>query len=185
MRLMHIDPTIPTQAHGHRRAPGRTLGSSALVVLLTMASACSTLPATGPASATDEPALGAAQRPAPAATPTLYNQLGGAAGVETLTADFIRELAADERIRSHFRDTDIGRFHEMLQEQMCVETGGDCSYTGDDMRRSHAGLDIDKVAFNAVVEALMKAMDKNDIPQGVQNQLLSRYAPMRKDIIER
>lgn len=167
----------------------RTFRVSTLIMLVMMASACSTTPpitsAPGAPSTTNEPALGAAQRPASAASPSLYDELGGVAGVETLTADFIRELAADERIKSHFRDADIGRFHKMLQQQMCVETGGGCSYTGDDMQRSHAGMDITKVEFNAVVEAMMNALDKNDVPQSVQNQLLSRYAPMRKDIIER
>lgn len=117
--------------------------------------------------------------------PALYEELGGAAGVEKLTTDFIREIAADDRIKGRYRDSDIGRFHRMLIEQMCKETGGGCAYTGDDMRRTHAGMNINRVEFNGIVEALMRAMDNNGIPQGTQNRLLEIYAPMHGDIVNR
>lgn len=114
---------------------------------------------------------------------TLYEELGGEAGVEQLTNDFIRQIAADERIKGRYRNSDIGRFHRMMVEQMCMETGGGCTYTGDDMRQTHAGMKITRVEFNAIVEALMRAMDSNGIDQGVQNRLLAIYAPMHQDIV--
>lgn len=116
---------------------------------------------------------------------TLYEDLGGDTGVEKLMADFIREIAADDRIIGRYRDSDIGRFHRMMVEQMCMKTGGGCTYTGDDMQRTHAGMNINRVEFNAIVEALMRAMDSNDIPQGAQNRLLALYAPMHGDIVNR
>ena len=114
---------------------------------------------------------------------TLYEELGGETGVEQLTNDFIREIAADQRIKGRYRNSDIGRFHRMMVEQMCMETGGGCTYTGDDMQQTHAGMKITRVEFNAIVEALMRAMDSNDIDQGVQNRLLAIYAPMHQDIV--
>ena len=52
----------------------------------------------------------------------------------------------------------------MMQLQMCERTGGGCTYTGDDMRRTHAGMNIDPTEFNAIVEALMRAMDARGLP---------------------
>ncbi len=186
--------------HFNTRSRIHAITAFLAIAIITLTNACSTTPsrmdarkdaqmpagviAGGTRTADAEPGLGAARRAAPAAAPTLYDQLGGASGVEQLTTDFIRELAADERVRGRYRDTDIGRFHTMMKQQMCMETGGGCEYTGDDMRRSHAGMNIGKAEFNAVVEALMSAMDKNRVPQGVQNQLLAKYATMREDIIE-
>lgn len=117
--------------------------------------------------------------------PTLYEELGGVDGVNTLTIDLIREIAADERIKGRYKDSDIGRFHRMMNEQMCSLTGGGCTYSGDDMQRTHAGMKVTRVEFNALVEALMRAMDKNEIPQGTQNRLLELYAPMHGDIVDR
>lgn len=123
--------------------------------------------------------------PVAASEGTLYEALGGDSGIDELSADFIREIAADERIRGRYRDSDIDRFHRMMAEQMCMITGGGCTYTGDDMQRTHAGMNITRVEFNAIVEALMRAMDSNNIPQGTQNRLLALYAPMHEDIVNR
>jgi hemoglobin len=46
-------------------------------------------------------------------------------------------------------------------------------------------LNIDRAAFNALVEDLQKAMDKNDVPFHAQNRLLAKLAPMYRDIEER
>ena len=138
-------------------------------------------PTSAAADAPTEPASGAART----AGPTLYDALGGAAGVEALSERFIREIAADDRIRSHYKDTDIGRFHRMMQEQMCEKTGGGCVYTGDDMRRTHGGMNITPVEFNAIVEALMRAMDARGLTVATQNRLLALYAPMYHDIVDR
>lgn len=114
---------------------------------------------------------------------TLYQALGGQSGIERLSENFIIELAADETTASHFKNSDIGRFHTMLQQQVCQLSGGPCVYSGDDMKRTHGGMDITSVEFNAVVEALMRAMDKTGIRQGAQNRLLALMAPMHPDIV--
>ena len=145
-----------------------------------------------PAAALSLAALGACAAPASVPVeargsdaPTLYAELGGEAGVAALTERFIREIATDERVRGHYRDSDMGRFYRMMQLQMCERTGGGCTYTGDDMRRTHAGMNIDPTEFNAIVEALMRAMDARGLPMATQNALLALYAPMREDIIDR
>ena len=77
----------------------------------------------------------------------------------------------------------IGRFDAMLREQLCAESGGGCAYTGDDMRRAHAGLDITRAEFNAMVEALADAMDAQGLPVAVQNRVLALHAPKRADVL--
>ena len=175
--------TAPTTTRAPTRGLARAPHRLAALLSLSVLGACAATPPADPqgAAAGGEPALGAATVPAP----TLYDELGGASGVEALTEQFIREIAADERIRGRYRDTDIGRFHRMMKEQMCMRTGGGCEYTGDDMKRTHAGMDIQPNEFNAIVEALMRAMDEQGLPVSTQNRLLSLYAPMRAEIIDR
>jgi len=115
--------------------------------------------------------------------PSLFDELGGNAGIEKLSEELIREIAADERLRVHYRDSDIDRFNLMMQQQMCSLSGGDCQYTGDNMKRTHGGMNITATEFNALVEAMMRAMDTRGLPVGVQNRMLALYAPMRGDIV--
>ena len=94
------------------------------------------------------------------------------------TADDI--LAAARTLNAPIR-----RIKEKLVEQFCVLVGGPCIYTGRTMKRSHEGQNIDRAAFDALVENLQKAMDKNGVPFHSQNRLLAKLAPMYRDIQDR
>ncbi|WP_228517540.1 group I truncated hemoglobin [Aliidiomarina indica] len=116
---------------------------------------------------------------------SLYQELGERAGIEILMEDLLLYVAEDRRISHHFVDIDILRLHEKLSEQICELAGGPCVYTGDDMVTSHTGMELTNTDFNALVEALQKAMDDRDISVGAQNRLLALLAPMHGDIVGR
>ncbi len=116
---------------------------------------------------------------------SLYEVFGEKAGLVKITDDFVADLLADPRTSPYFDGVSIKRLKEKLVEQFCVLTGGPCEYTGRTMKRSHEGLNINRAAFNALVEDLQKAMDKNDVPFRSQNKLLAKLAPMYRDIEER
>lgn len=109
--------------------------------------------------------------------------MGGRAGLEALSIEFIKEIAADDRVRPFYAETDIGRFHHMMQLYFCELADGPCKYTGDSMKRTHGGMNIKSSEFNAVVEAMMRAMNSVGLNPGVQNSLLAILAPMRADIV--
>lgn len=120
-----------------------------------------------------------------ASTPrtSLYEQFGGRAGVEALVEELLVRILEDERINAGFAETDLVNLNDRLVEQLCVELGGPCTYTGRGMAESHAGLGITEADFNALVEDLQDAMDARGIPFRAQNQLLRRLAPMHRDIV--
>ncbi|GGC98007.1 group I truncated hemoglobin [Halopseudomonas salina] len=121
----------------------------------------------------------------PPAEDELYQALGGQSGIERIVEGLLINIADDERIVSHFVDADIDRLFEKLVEQICMESGGPCEYTGDSMEDSHAGMDITEGDFNALVENLIVAMTAEGVPVTSQNRLLHRLAPMRGSIIYR
>lgn len=132
-------------------------------------------------------ALGAcaAQPPAQSADDSLYHALGGESGIGLIVEGMLINIAGDERIVDHFVDADIDRLYEKLVEQICMESGGPCEYTGDSMEDSHAGMDITEGHFNALVENLIVAMERQKVPITAQNRLLHRLAAMRGAIIYR
>jgi hemoglobin len=82
-----------------------------------------------------------------------------------------------------FKEVDQARLKAELVTQFCQVSGGPCTRSGKDMKRVHAGFDIDRASFNALVEVLQQAMDAQGIAFGVQNRLLARLAPMHRDIV--
>lgn len=128
-----------------------------------------------------------AQVPDPApAHPELrpvLEQFGGEAGLVELMDELMEILLADARMKPFFEFADQAMIKRHLVEQFCVILGGDCTYTGRDMRESHALLGIDRADFNALVEDLQIAMTRRGIPFRAQNQLLAKLAPMHREII--
>jgi len=114
---------------------------------------------------------------------TLYQRLGGAAGVENITELFILEIARDERVITYFEDSNVQRFREKFIEHLCMISDGPCAYTGDTMIDIHVGMDVTEGAFTAIVEDLIEAMKKADVAIGLQNQVLDRLAGLREEII--
>lgn len=114
----------------------------------------------------------------------LYRDLGERAGIEAIVDDLLEYIVYDERINRYFAYTDLQRFRGKLIEQICVEAGGPCTYTGAPMAVVHAGRGIDEAAFNALVEDLIAAMTANDVPVRAQNRLLKRLAPLHGEIVE-
>jgi len=114
---------------------------------------------------------------------TLYEQLGGAAGLDALVDRFLRELASDADARPHFAGADIARFRAQLTLHLCQTFDGPCRYEGAPLEEVHRGMAISQRAFNGVVEDLWRAMEALDLPTPVQNRVLARLAPMREQIV--
>lgn len=126
-----------------------------------------------------------APNPAPAfpeLRPVL-DEFGGEAGLTALMETFMAGLLADPRTASFFANADQVRVKRQLTEQFCVILGGDCTYTGRDMRSSHRDQPINRGHFNALVEVLQVAMDQHGVPFRAQNKLLAKLAPMHREIV--
>lgn len=113
----------------------------------------------------------------------VFEDFGGMPGMTALMEDFMANLLADKRTSRFFEGKDLPRIKRELAEQFCAILGGGCTYSGRDMRTAHAGLGIDRAAFNALVEDLQLAMDKHKVPFRSQNKLLAVLAPMHREAV--
>lgn len=123
--------------------------------------------------------------PAAPAKASLYDRLGGQAAIVAVVDDFVGNVAADTRINGQFARTDIPRLKRLLVEQICAGTGGPCTYTGRDMKSAHAALGVSGADFNALVEDLVKTLDKFKVPAQEKTELLGALGGMKGDIVTR
>jgi hemoglobin len=115
----------------------------------------------------------------------LYKRFGEKEGLAKIVDDFYDNVLADPRTAPYFEDAPVKRIKPLLVEQLCVLLEGPCVYHGRPMKRVHEGHAIDRAAFDAVVEDMQAAMDKNGVPFHAQNKLLAKLAPMYRDIQDR
>ena len=115
----------------------------------------------------------------------VFADFGGMTGMTALMDDFMALMLADPKLRPFFENTEQERVKRQLAEQFCAILGGGCTYSGRDMKTTHAAFRIDRADFNALVEALQIAMDRRGIPFRSQNKLLAVLAPMHREVITR
>ncbi len=114
---------------------------------------------------------------------TLYERLGGKEAIVAVVDDFVANVAADKRINGQFANANIPRLKEKLVEQICAGASGPCTYTGLDMKTAHRGRNITEAQFNALVEDLVKTLDKFKVPEREKNELLAVLGPTKPDIV--
>ncbi|MBA3395126.1 MAG: group 1 truncated hemoglobin [Deltaproteobacteria bacterium] len=114
---------------------------------------------------------------------SLYDRLGGLDAITAVVDDFVANVAADTRINAMFANADIKNLKAKLVEQICEATGGPCKYTGKSMKESHVGMNITEADFNALVEDLVKSLDKFKVPEKEKGELLGALGGMKGDIV--
>jgi len=114
---------------------------------------------------------------------SLYDRLGGKDALTAVVDDFVGNVAADKRINGFFAKADVPRLKRNLVDQICQGTGGPCVYTGKDMKTAHKGMGITDADFNALVEDLVKTLNKFNVPAKEQGELLGILGPMKPQIV--
>ena len=149
--------------------------SLALCVLASPAFAAESAPISGAA------AVGAT----PFAGDGMLKAFHGQEGVGRIVDAFLARNTSDPRIADIFAAQDLVAFRARLKEHFCYILGGGCEYTGKDMTTAHKDMGIQTANFNAVVENLQWAMDKEGVSFGAQNRFLAKLAPLKRQVVTR
>ena len=64
-----------------------------------------------------------------------------------------------------------------------MATGGPDVYEGKNMLETHQGMNIDEAEFMAVCDDILDSLDKNQIAQREQEEVLFALYSMRRDIV--
>lgn len=109
----------------------------------------------------------------------------GQEGIRRIVNNMVDRATSDPRISEIFVSHDLVRLRRTLFEQFCYILNAGCDYTGRDMASSHKDLGVQVDDLNVLVENLQAAMADEKVNYAAQNRLLSRLAPMKRDVVTR
>ncbi len=118
----------------------------------------------------------------PTTQATLYERLGGRAAITAVVDDSIANVTSDPRINRRFANAGPG-LTKNLVDLICLRTGGPCKYTGADMATAHEGMFIRDDEFDALVEDMVKSLDKFKVPAREKAEALLILQQMRNSIV--
>ncbi len=117
-------------------------------------------------------------------TLSLYQRLGGHAGITAIVDDIIDAHLANPVVGERFRAVkDIGNTRRMARDFFCMGSGGPEKYTGKDMRSAHEGMKVSEEEFRAVVDDVTGVLDRHAIDGGTQKEVLSILNGFKGDIV--
>ena len=116
---------------------------------------------------------------------SLFERLGGEAALNSAVDIFYRKVLQDQRISSFFDTVDMERQHVKQKAFLTMAFGGPNNYSGEDMRTSHASMNLTDEHFDSVMEhlgATLKELGANEddiagvakIGESVRNDVLNR-----------
>jgi len=114
---------------------------------------------------------------------TLFRDLGGREGLARIVDTMLEISLKDPRIKEKFAESNMVRLERELAVHLCYVTGGPCKYEARTMAEAHAELQLNHAHFNALVEIMQVAMDREKIPFRTQNKLLAILAPMHREVV--
>lgn len=132
----------------------------------------------------------------------LFDRLGGQAGISNIVADFLPRSLQDPRVnwqRRRVKTTgwftrapeavwsptpvNTATLHKHLVQFLGLATGGPARYEGKDMKAAHDGMRITNAEFDAVIGDLKASLDKLQIPNKEQKELLAILESTRPQIV--
>lgn len=122
---------------------------------------------------------------APFAGTGMRDAFHGQEGIRRVVNGMVDRAIVDPRISEVFVSHDLVRLRRTLFEQFCHILNAGCDYTGRDMATSHRDLGLQVDDLNVLVENLQAAMADERVGFAAQNRLLSKLAPMKRDVVTR
>jgi hemoglobin len=133
----------------------------------------------------------------------LFDRLGGQAGISNLVADFLPRVMDDPRVNWARKDVTQGGFsvhysrsvtwpetpanvaqlQEHLVQFIALATGGPSKYQGKEIRSTHADMHIANDEFDAAVGDLKVSLDRLQIANTEQKELLAIVESTRPEIV--
>lgn len=114
---------------------------------------------------------------------SLFERLGGEEGITAIASDLVDNHLANAAIAPRFAASDVAVLKNAAATFFIAGTGGPSVYKGKDMLATHKGMNISAAEFMAVLDDALNALEKNNVGQREQEEVLFVLYSMRNDVV--
>jgi hemoglobin len=119
---------------------------------------------------------------------TLFERLGGSTGIAALVSDIVAAHMDNPAVSARFRPyLDTPDKLAITKAHLCAfleaGSGGPAAYSGRNMRDTHRGMNINEVEYVAVIDDILSVLQKHDIDQQTQKDVLAIAYSLKQDIL--
>ncbi|WP_018174270.1 MULTISPECIES: group 1 truncated hemoglobin [unclassified Thioalkalivibrio] len=114
---------------------------------------------------------------------TLYKRLGERPGIEAIVEDIFHNHITNPLVKNRYEASDPDEVKRLVTEMCCEGFGGPEKYTGKDMISAHKGMNINDTEFVAVVDDVLKALDKHQVGKRERDEVLSILYSLKPEVV--
>jgi len=119
---------------------------------------------------------------------SLFERLGGKAGINALVEDIVTRHMDNPAIRARFRPyLDAPDKLETTKRHLCAfleaGSGGSAQYTGRSMPDAHRGMNINAAEYIAAMDDILAALRERGIDDQTQKDVLAIAYSLKDDIL--
>ena len=119
-----------------------------------------------------------AEVPGSASQSTLFDRLGGTAGISSIVDDVIQAHMNNPAIQARFlpykdQPERVAVIRQHTIEFLSAGSGGKVTYTGKDMPSAHKGMNISPSEYMCVIDDILMVLDKHAIDEQSKKDVLA------------
>ncbi len=115
---------------------------------------------------------------------SLFDQLGGEAGIAAVVADFYARMSSDDLLGPWFSEADGAGIEFHLRAYLAVALGGPEAYSGRSMRAVHGGLHITNEAFDTMLVRFADSLADAGIAAPLVAEVVAVIGVLRPVVVE-
>lgn len=118
---------------------------------------------------------------------SLYERLGGYDGINAFVCNLLPRVQADPqlgRFWQHIGTDHVDKEKQLLIDYLCNSAGGPVYYMGRDMKRTHAGLNINESDWQLFLGHAGDTLAELQVPQQECDEVVTFALSLKKDIVE-
>ncbi|HUH28732.1 group 1 truncated hemoglobin [Gelidibacter sp.] len=123
-------------------------------------------------------------------TTTLFERLGGIAGISSLVDDTVAAHMANPAINARFlpykdQPERLALIKKHTVEFFTMGSGGPANYSGRDMVTAHTGMNVSPSEYMHAMDDIFLALDKNNISEESKKDVLAILWSLKGMIISK
>lgn len=121
---------------------------------------------------------------------SLYEHLGGAAGIAKIVDDIVAAHINNPAINARFlpyldKPERVEEIKKHNRDFLGAGSGGPETYSGKSMLEAHRGMNINEAEYMAVMDDIMSALEKNGIDESARKDVLAITFGLKGEIIHK
>ncbi len=114
---------------------------------------------------------------------SLFERLGGRDAINAAVDLFYEKIMADGSINHLFANTDMPRQIAKQKSFLTYAFGGAPNYSGKSLREAHKHLNLTEDHFNAVAGHLKTTLGDLNVPDELQDEVMTLVASTHDDVL--